>query len=153
MRCAVALALLIVLSVDLAGLALPAQQAPEKPADVSEEERRPYYPPGASKSVEIGNFYLRRKMLKGALSRFQEAINTDPHYAPAYLGLGKVYEKMGLRRKALAAYQRYLDELPSTKDALEAKDIQKAIVRLNKELKARPPSRPKTSPARAAPSH
>jgi tetratricopeptide (TPR) repeat protein len=93
-----------------------------------------YITPPAWKSVEIGNFYLRRKSYRGALSRYQEAIHTDPGYAPAYLGLGKVYEKMGLKKKALEAYQRYLDELPSEKQADEAKDVHRAIERLQKEL-------------------
>ena len=106
------------------------QQA-ESPADQGDMS---YYPPPASKSVEIGNFYLKRKNLRGALGRFKEAVKTDPYYAPAYLGLGKVYEKMGLKQKALDAYQKYLDELPSTKDALEAKDVHNAIARLRKEL-------------------
>jgi len=104
-----------------------------------------YYPPGAAKSVEIGKFYLRRGNYRGALSRFEEARDTDPHYAPAYLGLGKVYEKLGLKQKALDAYRRYLDELPSDKDAMEAHGAQNAIARLEKKLKA---SRPSSSAAR-----
>jgi len=82
--------------------------------------------------VEIGNFYLRRKDYKGALSRFEEAARTDPNYAPAYLGLGKVYEKTGMKQKALDAYQRYLDLLPSDKDAQDAKDVHRAMERLRK---------------------
>jgi tetratricopeptide (TPR) repeat protein len=93
-----------------------------------------YVTPPAWKSVEIGDFYFRRKSYRGALSRYQEAIHTDPGYAPAYLGLGKVYEKMGLKKKALKAYQRYLDELPSEKQADEAKDVHRAIERLKREV-------------------
>jgi tetratricopeptide (TPR) repeat protein len=93
-----------------------------------------YVTPPAWKSVQIGDFYFRRKSYRGALSRYKEAVHTDPGYAPAYLGLGKVYEKMGLKKKALEAYQRYLDELPSEKQADEAKDVHKAIERLKKEL-------------------
>lgn len=91
-----------------------------------------YTPPGPAKSVEIGKFYLRRKDYKGALSRFEEAVHTDPSYAPAYLGLGKVYEKTGVRQKALDAYQRYLELLPSDKDAEDAKEVHRAIDRLRK---------------------
>lgn len=82
--------------------------------------------------MEVGNFYLRRKDYKGALSRFEEAVQTDPNYAPAYLGLGKVYEKTGARQKALDAYQKYLDLLPSDKDAEDAKEVHRAIDRLRK---------------------
>jgi tetratricopeptide (TPR) repeat protein len=86
----------------------------------------------ATKSVEIGDFYLHRGKYKAALSRYQEALTTDPHYAPAYRELGRVYEKMGERKKALEAYRKYLDELPSAQDAHEAKTIHKAIARLER---------------------
>jgi tetratricopeptide (TPR) repeat protein len=90
--------------------------------------------------VEIGDYYLRRKKFTAALSRFQEALKTDPHYAPAYRELGKVYEKMGFWQKSLDAYQKYLDELPSAQDAREDKRIHKAIARLRKEIVAEGPS-------------
>ena len=95
-----------------------------------------FVPPGAMKSVEIGNFYLRRKKYKGAISRFQEAVQEDSSYAPAYLGLGKAYDYIGLKQKALDAYKKYLDALPSEKAALEAKDAQRAVARLERELMA-----------------
>lgn len=98
-----------------------------------------YVPPGAVKSVEIGNFYLRRKKYNGALSRFKEAVAEDSGYAPAYLGLGKVYEHIGLKQKAMDAYKQYLDALPSEKDALEAKDVQRAVARLEQQLKSKGP--------------
>jgi tetratricopeptide (TPR) repeat protein len=73
--------------------------------------------------------------LQGALSRFQEALKDNPHYAPAYLGLGKVYERMKQKQKALDAYQQYLDELPSAKEAAEAREAQRAVERLRKQLR------------------
>lgn len=94
-----------------------------------------YTPPSARQSVEIGNFYLRRKDYRGALSRYKEAAKDDPYYAPAYLGLGKVYEKMGKNREALAAYHKYLDKLPSEKQADEATAAHKAIRRLERQLR------------------
>ncbi len=114
---------------------LLAAQTPYTPRHAdskSESGNFVYTPPAPAKSVEIGNFYLRRKDYKGALSRFEEATRTDPNYAPAYLGLGKVYEKTGARQKALEAYQRYLDLLPSDKDAEDAKEVHRAMDRLRK---------------------
>jgi tetratricopeptide (TPR) repeat protein len=113
--------------------ALRAQEAASGSADSLQ-----YVTPPAWKSVQIGDFYFRRKSYRGALSRYQEAIRTDPGYAPAYRGLGRVYEKLGQKRKALKAYQRYLDELPSKKQADEAKDVHHAIERLKKELAQAP---------------
>jgi tetratricopeptide (TPR) repeat protein len=122
------------------GAAIGAQKQQAQPAADKGDPLRRYVPPSASKSVEIGDFYLRRKKFKAALSRFQEALKTDPNYAPAYRELGKVYEKMGFWQKALDAYRKYLDELPSAKDAREAKSIHKAIARLQKEMVAEGPS-------------
>jgi tetratricopeptide (TPR) repeat protein len=143
------LIVLVLLAAGLEGPAASAQQPPAPPAREPDEEVKPYYPPPARKSVEIGDYYFRKKKYKAALSRYHEAATTDPHYPRAYLGLGKVYEKIGLKQKALLSYQRYLDELPSTKDALEAKDVQRAVSRLEKELKSSTSSRQKTVPPQA----
>lgn len=107
-------------------------QVPDKPPSYDADWN--YVSPGPAKCVEAGNVYLKKGALPGALSRFQEALKDNPHYAPAYLGLGRVYERMNEKRKALDAYHHYLDELPSAKDAAEARDAQRAVVRLRKEL-------------------
>ena len=49
-------------------------------------------------------------------------------------GFFKVYERMELWQKALDAYRKYLDELPSAQDAREDKRIHKAIARLEMQL-------------------
>ena len=111
---------------------LPAQHMAQ---DDGELERSYHYvPPSARESVEIGDFYFRRKDYRGALSRYEEAVKDDPYYAPAYLGLGKVYEKTGKPDKALATYQKYLSILPSQKQADEAKDVHRSIRRLERQL-------------------
>ena len=117
-------------------LGASAQQGtnPDARTAASVDINKPYEPPAASKSVEIGNFYLRKKKYNAALSRFREAAATDPHFAPAYLGLGRAYDKVGLKRKALDAYRHYLDALPSQKQADEAKDVHKDIKRLERQL-------------------
>ena len=122
-------ALGIVVLAPIAGAQVP-EKIPSPPIDPDWT----YESPGPAKCVEIGNVYLKKGDIKGALSRFQEAVKDNPHYAPAYLGLGKVYERMKEKPKALEAYQRYLVELPSAKDAAEAKDAQRAVARLQKEV-------------------
>jgi len=109
---------------------VPQDEAP--PAPRAPASGPAYVPPSPAKSVEIGNFYLKRKSYKAALSRFREAAQTNPEYAPAYLGLGKTYEKLGRRQEALDAYEKYLDLLPSDKDAEQAKEVQRALRRLGK---------------------
>jgi len=136
MGCTALLSIVVFLS---GGPILWAQKQPGQPAS-KDDPVRVFVSPAASKSVEIGDFYLKRRKYKAALSRFQEALQTDPHYAPAYRELGRVYEKMGFWQKSLDAYRKYLDELPSAKDAREAKDIHKAIARMQQEIFAEGPS-------------
>jgi tetratricopeptide (TPR) repeat protein len=130
MRCFFTTLLGAILALGCAALALPPQEQ-ELPLPAPEESE-PYKPPAAWKSVEIGDYYLRKKDYPGAVSRYQEAVKTAPYYPGGYLGLGKVYEKLGFKEKALHAYRKYLDLLPSAKDALEAKEVQKAVARLEK---------------------
>jgi tetratricopeptide (TPR) repeat protein len=102
----------------------------EKPSTATSDSLS-YVNPGPAKCTEIGNFYLKRKKYKAAVSRFEEAVNTDPNYAAAYLGLGKSYEKLRLNQKAIESYRKYLDTLPSDKDADDARDVHRALARLS----------------------
>lgn len=113
-------------------MAVAGQQTAPEPEELGPTFH--YVPPSVKESVEIGNFYFRRKKYTGALSRYEEAARDDPDYAPAYFGMGKAYEKMGKKREALASYQKYLDALPSKKQADEAADAQKAVRHLEGEL-------------------
>lgn len=110
---------------------VPASAQDHRP---EEPEEKVYVTPPAWKSVKVGNFYLRRRKYRAALSRFKEAAQTDPYNAEAHLGMGKVYDRLGLRQKALENYRKYLDLLPSAKEAEEARDVHKAIARLEKKL-------------------
>jgi tetratricopeptide (TPR) repeat protein len=140
MRSIVGIALLPILILNTGASLICAQKQEAQPAADKADPFRRYVSPSARKSVEIGDFYLRRRKFTAALSRFQEALKTDPNYAPAYRELGKVYEKMGFWQKSLDAYRKYLDELPSAKDAQEAKNIHRAIARLQKEIFAEGPT-------------
>ncbi|HXH50057.1 MAG TPA: tetratricopeptide repeat protein [Terriglobia bacterium] len=128
------LAALLLCVFALLSLPLPLLGQHTAPEPYELESTSHYVPPSARQSVEIGDFYFRRKKYPGALSRYEEAARDDPYYAEAYLGMGKVYEKMGKGREALDAYNKYLDTLPSKKQADEATDVQKAIRRLEREL-------------------
>ncbi len=140
----------VLLGLSLAGARISAQdKPPRKPAPQQSDESPSYTPPAAWKSVEIADFYMRRKDYRGALSRYQEAVTTDPDYARGYLGLGKVYEKLHMPQKALNAYQKYLDLLPSAKEAEEAKDVHRAIEKLQRELRKSPSTTPRHAPASA----
>lgn len=132
--------LLLALNVSVAAAQERTQDTDVSPPEEEPEEHR-YVPSPPWKSVEVGDYYFRRKRYRAALSRFQEAAKLDPYYAPAFLGLGRVYEKIGLQEKALENYRKHLDLLPSAKDADEATEVHKAIERLEKKLKSRKNSR------------
>jgi len=136
---------IVTLALRLAGPLRAAQEEDTRPPSEPADDWH-YQSPGPAKCVEIGRFYLHKGKLAAALSRFKEAIRINPHYAPAYLGLGKVYEKMGLKQKALQSYQQYLDELPSDKEAAEAKDVHRAIERLEQETSTRAEPRTPSPP-------
>ncbi len=140
----------VLLGLSLAGARISAQDKPQrKPAPQQPNESPSYSPPAAWRSVEIGDFYMRRRKYRGALSRYQEAVTTDPDYARGYLGLGKAYEKLHYARKALDAYQKYLDLLPSAKDAEEAKAVHRSIERLQREVKKSSSGASRHAPAAA----
>jgi tetratricopeptide (TPR) repeat protein len=91
-------------------------------------------PPSPEQSVEIGDFYFRKHDYPGAISRYREAMKSDPTFAPAYLGEAKCYDRTGLVKLALADYKKYLDLLPSAKEAKEAHAVHVAIDRLQLKL-------------------
>jgi hypothetical protein len=60
------------------------QAKPEVDPDAANYDPYKYSPPGVRKSVEIGNFYLKKKKYNAALSRFQvwgSGGFTPPHFA------------------------------------------------------------------------
>jgi tetratricopeptide (TPR) repeat protein len=125
----------------LAAPAVQGQNAPPPPKDRDAPDHEDVHQP-AWKSVEVGDFYLKRRKYRAALSRYQEAAQVDPYNPQAYLGMGEVYDRLGLRQKALENYRKYLDLLPSSKQAEEARRVHEAIARLERKVGASP------SPAR-----
>lgn len=52
-----------------------------------------------------------------ALQQMRSSIASNPEFAPAWRGLGLVFEKMGEKDQARSAYKRYLKLAPSANDA------------------------------------
>lgn len=84
-------------------------------------------PHKAAKSVEVGDFYFRRKNYRAAEDRYREALRYKDNDAVATIRLAECLEKLGISDDALAEYQSYLKILPHGPQASEA---QKAIDRL-----------------------
>jgi tetratricopeptide (TPR) repeat protein len=84
-------------------------------------------PHKAAKSVEIGDFYFRRKNYRAAEERYREALRYKDNDAVATIRLAVCLEKLGILDDARAEYQSYLKILPHGPQSQEA---QKAIGRL-----------------------
>jgi len=74
-----------------------------------------YYP-----SAPVGLALVARKLepdnKEGALALCNEAFSLDPNYAPAYDCIGGIYAGAGDYEKARAAYEKYTQIWPSSKD-------------------------------------
>ena len=84
-------------------------------------------PHKAAKSVEVGDFYFKRKNYHAAEDRYREALRYKDNDAVATIRLAVSMEKLGELDDARAEYESYLRILPHGPQASEA---QKAIERL-----------------------
>jgi tetratricopeptide (TPR) repeat protein len=93
-------------------------------------------PHKAAKSVEVGDFYFKRKNYRAAEDRYREALRYKDNDAIATIRLAVCLEKLGILDDARAEYESYLRILPHGPQAAEA---QKAIDRLKAETGTRQP--------------
>lgn len=84
-------------------------------------------PHKAAKSVEVGDFYFKRKNYRAAEERYREALRYKDNDAVATIRLAVCLEKLGIFDGARAEYESYLKILPHGPQSLEA---QKAVDRL-----------------------
>lgn len=98
-------------------------------------ELRAWDPHKAAKSVEVGDFYFKRKNYRAAEDRYREALRYKYNDAIATIRLAVCLEKLGILDDARAEYESYLRILPHGPQATEA---QKAIERLKVETGAKP---------------
>lgn len=84
-------------------------------------------PHKAAKSVEVGDYYFKRKNYRAAEDRYREALRYKDNDAIATIRLAVCLEKLGILDDARSEYESYLKILPHGPEAVEA---QKAIERL-----------------------
>ena len=84
-------------------------------------------PHKAATSVEVGDFYFKRKNYRAAEDRYREALRYKDNDAAATIRLAECLEKLGVWDDARAEYESYLKILPHGPEAAEA---QKALDRL-----------------------
>jgi|SRR5271165_1478004 len=90
-------------------------------ADESElGEFHPFDPHKAAKCIEVGDYYYKEGNYRGAISRYQEALDWKPRDAEATYKLGESQEKNGDYKAALANYQDYIKILPKGPYAAKA---------------------------------
>jgi tetratricopeptide (TPR) repeat protein len=132
---------------DLSPPADDAKVHPKSSAAVAEAEAEALSPGGitelhswdphkAAKSVEVGDFYFRRKNYHAAEDRYREALRYKDNDAIATIRLAICLEKLGVWDDARAEYESYLKILPHGPQAAEA---QKAIDRLKTQMGAKQP--------------
>jgi tetratricopeptide (TPR) repeat protein len=93
-------------------------------------------PHKAAKSVEVGDFYFKRKNYRAAEDRYREALRYKDNDAVATIRLAVSLEKLGILDDARAEYESYLRILPHGPEAGEA---EKAIARLTAPTAAAKP--------------
>ena len=124
--------------VDLSPPADDAKAHPQSSAAVAEAEAEAlssggisevhvWDPHKAAKSVEVGDYYFKRKNYRAAEDRYREALRYKDNDAVATIRLAVCLEKLGILDDARAEYESYLKILPHGPQSVEA---QKAIDRL-----------------------
>ncbi len=116
------LATLVLLLLPAFAAGARAQAPPEPP---------PFDPFHAEKSIEVGNYYMKKGNYDAAIERFQDAVRYKPNFARAYHLLGEAYEKKGDKAEAVKAYRKYLEILPSAEDAGK---VRKRVEKLSRDL-------------------
>lgn len=96
-----------------------------------EKQESPFDPFHAEKSIEIGEYYMKKGNFDAAIDRFQDAARYKPGFAKPYRLMGEAYEKKGDKAEAVKAYRKYLEILPSAEDGPK---IKKRIGKLSKQL-------------------
>src|SRR5712692_2177586 len=124
--------------IDLSPPADDAKAHPQSSAAVAEAEAevlrgsgvsefKTWDPHKAAKSVEVGDFYFKRKNYRAAEDRYREALHFKDNDAIATFRLAVCLEKLARPDDARAEYESYLRILPHGPQAEEA---QKSIERL-----------------------
>jgi tetratricopeptide (TPR) repeat protein len=101
--------------------------------NAAQEQPQIYDPYHAMKSMEIGEFYLKKGDADAAMDRFQDAIRYKYDFARPRLLIGQIYEKRHDDANAIRYYTEYLKILP---EAPDAKKIKERIDKLSRHMQA-----------------
>jgi tetratricopeptide (TPR) repeat protein len=95
------------------------QQPAEPPEEDVSSAPKEYTlnPLQAEKEVRIGNYYFKKGSYKAAARRFEEATRWNPSLADAFLRMGDAQLKLKNPKEARAAYSKFLELEPDSKNA------------------------------------
>lgn len=82
--------------------------------DAEEKEPKEFNPLLSKRSVEIGNFYFKRKNYNAAIQRYIEALEYEPGSIKAYEALARAYEKNDEIDKAMDTYEEFIEKYPDS---------------------------------------
>jgi len=93
-------------------------------------EFHPWNPLKASRDVEVGDYYFKRKNYRAALERYKEALYYKDNDAIATYRLAVCQEKMGDKAEAKKNFEQYLKILP---EGPLAKDARASLEKLSEK--------------------
>ena len=110
----------------------PPKSKPNTDSATQSASDQPQWDPlRAEKDLQVGKYYMKKGDVEAAIDRFEDATLAKPGYAIPFLYLGEAYEKLGKKKPAVKAYQRYLDLYPQAEDGDK---IRKKIEKLHQEI-------------------
>ena len=104
------------------------QEPPEEDVNPQAVREYTFNPLQTAKEIRVGNYYFKKGSYRAAARRFEEAVKWDSNSAEAYLRLGDTRTRLGDGAAARAAYEKYLEIEPDSK---EAGSIRKKLKRAN----------------------
>jgi tetratricopeptide (TPR) repeat protein len=93
------------------------QEPPEEDVNPQAVKEYTFNPLQAAKEIKVGNYYFKKGSHRAAAKRFEEAVKWDPNSAEAYLRLAEARTKLGDSAAARAAYLKYIEIEPDSKEA------------------------------------
>ncbi|HTR50720.1 MAG TPA: tetratricopeptide repeat protein, partial [Kofleriaceae bacterium] len=94
----------------------PRHPATEKPVKVASAPAHDSTKVDGETAYRIGLQQFARGDTSGALASLRTSLASNPNYPPTWRGLGLVFEKLGERDQARAAFKRYLQLAPGAPD-------------------------------------
>lgn len=78
-------------------------------------------PSGVAALTGLGYCYLDSRQFASAHARFRAALGISSRYQSALWGMGELYERQGLKDKAIEAFERFIEAHPTSRRAETAR--------------------------------